>query len=245
MSQTLLSRKALVPVLAATAMAAAGLASAASLDENFEGVSNAGPAGWTVLNVSSPIGVLDWFVGDPLAFSAHAGTDDSYIASNFNNTTGSTGTISNWLWTPTLTFNNGDVVSFYTRQAVGLLPFADRLELRFSTGPVVNPTAVGGGDDDGSFSTLLLSVNPSLAETGYPSVWTQYTATISGLSGPTAGNVAFRYFVTNGGPQGVNSNYIGIDTFSITAAIPEPGTYGLMGLGIAGVLLAARRRKQA
>jgi hypothetical protein len=31
----------------------------------------------------------------------------------------------------------------------------------------------------------------------------------------------------------------------VTAPIPEPSTYGLMGLGIAGVLLAARRRKQA
>jgi hypothetical protein len=31
----------------------------------------------------------------------------------------------------------------------------------------------------------------------------------------------------------------------LAGVVPEPGTYGLMGLGIAGVLLAARRRKQA
>lgn len=39
--------------------------------------------------------------------------------------------------------------------------------------------------------------------------------------------------------------YESIPGASITvAAIPEPGTYALMGLGMAGVLLAARRRKQ-
>ncbi len=42
---------------------------------------------------------------------------------------------------------------------------------------------------------------------------------------------------------------LGYETTPLTAvtvsAVPEPTTYGLMGLGIAGVLLAARRRKQA
>ena len=47
---------------------------------------------------------------------------------------------------------------------------------------------------------------------GYPSVWTQYSVTLSGISGTPTGRLAFRYFVENGGPAGANSDYIGIDT---------------------------------
>jgi hypothetical protein len=246
MSQTLVSRKALSPVLAAVALACAGVSSAASLSEGFDTVASgvyatAGSpvAGWTALNVSTTPGSTGWFQGNDTVFSAFSGASTSYIGANFNNTTGNS-TINSWLWTPSLTFNNGDVIRFYTR-TTDTPAYPDRLELRFSTGAVVNPS---GPTSVGSFSTLLLSVNPNLTTSGYPNTWTLYSATISGLSGPTAGNVAFRYFVTSGGPLGANSDYIGIDSFSITP-VPEPATYGLMGLGIAGVLLAARRRKAA
>lgn len=63
----------------------------------------------------------------------------------------------------------------------------------------------------GDFTTLLLSINPTLVTNVYPQVWTQYTITIAGLPAPTSGRLAFRYFVTNGGPTGSNSDYIGID----------------------------------
>jgi hypothetical protein len=238
MSQTLLSRKAVA--LAVAALAFGGAASAASLTEGFETVT---PAGWTTVNASVPVGTAGWFQGNTAVFSAQAGAATSYAGANFNSTAG-TGAINNWLITPNLTFNNGDVISFYTR-TTDIPSYPDRLELRFSSG--ASYTAPTGGTGVGSFSTLLLSVNPGLTVSGYPNTWTLYSATISGLSGATAGNVAFRYFVPNAGPTGINSDYIGIDTFSITPAapIPEPSTYGLMGLGIAGVLLAARRRKQA
>ncbi|MBA3469607.1 MAG: choice-of-anchor J domain-containing protein, partial [Herpetosiphonaceae bacterium] len=52
----------------------------------------------------------------------------------------------------------------------------------------------------------------------YPQVWTEFTATISGLGAPTTGRIAFRYFVTSGGPQGANSSYIGIDDARYCAA---------------------------
>ena len=35
------------------------------------------------------------------------------------------------------------------------------------------------------------------------------------MTGPTAVEFAFRYFVTDGGPQGANSDIIGIDSFSV------------------------------
>ena len=72
--------------------------------------------------------------------------------------------------------------------------------------------------DVGDFTTLLLDINPTLVVSGYPDVWTQYTITLSGLPPAASGRIAWRYFVTNGGPSGANSNYIGIDTVEYTDA---------------------------
>ncbi|HEY0977471.1 MAG TPA: putative Ig domain-containing protein, partial [Flavobacteriales bacterium] len=90
-----------------------------------------------------------------------------------------------------------------------------RLEVRLSTNGAstnVGSSATATGD----FTTLLLSINPTLVTNVYPQVWTQYTITLSGLPAPTSGRMAFRYFVTNGGPVGSNSDYIGIDNVVYT-----------------------------
>jgi len=104
---------------------------------------------------------------------------------------------------------NGDLLTFYSRIPAGG-EFPDRLEVRLSSAGAssnVGNTSTSVGD----FSTLLLSINPTLITGVYPKVWTKFTATITGLSAPTTGKVAFRYFVTDGGGTGANSNYIGID----------------------------------
>lgn len=227
------SLRALVPTAALVSMALAGTtASAASLTEGFEVVP---VAGWTTVNNSTTVGTIGWSPGNLGVFSAQAGTTGSFIGASFNSTTGAN-TISNWLISPTLSFNNGDVVSFFTRTEADS-GFPDRLELRFSSVGGVN---VGTTDDSvGTFSRLLLSVNSGLLLGGYPEVWTQFSSTISGLSGPTNAAIAFRYHVTNGGPDGANSNYIGIDTLSITP-VPEPAAYLMLALGLG--VIALRRR---
>jgi hypothetical protein len=91
----------------------------------------------------------------------------------------------------------------------------------------------------GNFSTLLLTINPNLLTATYPEVWTQYTLPITGLSGTTNGAIAFRYYVT-GTADFTNSNFIGIDTVSITAAVPEPSALLMLALG--GAALAWRLR---
>jgi hypothetical protein len=209
-----------------------GSAHAASLTEGFDVVPL---AGWTTQNNSTATGSTGWFQGNLDVFSAFEGAADSYIGANFNNEA-SFGTISNWLITPTLSFNNGDEVAFYTR-TVDTVAFPDRLELRFSS---VGGTDVGSTPDSVGTFSLLLSVNPDLTLDGYPNVWTQYSATISGLSGPTDGALAFRYFITAGGPFGDNSDFIGIDSFSVTA-VPEPGTWLLMALGLGAFALRQQR----
>jgi hypothetical protein len=147
------------------------------------------------------------------------GTANTFALINFTSTTSlatSGATISNWLISPIISVQNGDVVTFYSRKGTsGTTDYADRLEFRMSSdATAVNPSS--GPTDIGSFSTLCVSVNPTL-DTGfvYPKIWTQYSYTVSGLTGLTPVNFGFRYFVTDGGKNGANSDIIGIDTFSV------------------------------
>ncbi len=180
------------------------------------------PANWVVINHSAVVGSTSWFQGNPAVFPAQAGATNSYAGANFNSTTG-TNTINTWLLTPQVNLANGVIVTFYTR-TVPAPAFPDRLELRLSTNGA--STNVGTlATDVGDFTTLLLSVNPTLTLAGYPNVWTQFTATLAGLpAGITPGRVAFRYFVTSGGPTGANSDYIGVDTVTMTDPPGPPAT---------------------
>jgi subtilisin-like proprotein convertase family protein len=185
-----------------------GIARAQSFAESFDSVAGLSAAGWHIQNNSDPLGAQSWFQGVPGFFPPYATT--GYISVNFQSTA-SLGTISNWLVTPAVTISNGDEVRFWTRQQDDSI-WPDRLELRMSTQG--NSTNVGSGAlDVGDFTALLLSVNPDLTPTGYPTSWTVYTATISGLPAPAMGRFALRYFVTEAGSAGNNSSLIGVDEF--------------------------------
>lgn len=194
-----------------------------TLDEGFDDIENL--SGWVLKNHSQPLGASDWFQGNDGVFPALDGPPDAYIAANFNDG-GGLATISNWLLTPEVTLQDGSTLTFYTRTeqasdplaAVRMLSgvcstgnaFPDRLQVRMSTNGAstnVGTTAF----DIGDFINLLLDINPTYAIGGYPEAWTQFTINISGVPSGTTGRLAFRYFVENGGPEGVNSNYIGID----------------------------------
>ncbi|MEI6766069.1 MAG: choice-of-anchor J domain-containing protein [Bacteroidota bacterium] len=184
--------------------------------ENFDAISNLTVGGWAMVNASVPVGTTTWSQGPSVSgggpFDAYNGAADAYISANYNST-GTTGTISTWLLTPNLTLKNGDVLTFYTRKP-SPDSYADRLEIRMSANGA--STDVGTGLTVGDFSTLLLSVNPTLVLGVYPTTWTQFTVTVSGLSAPTSGRLAFRYFVTSGGSSGSNSDFIGLDNVVYT-----------------------------
>lgn len=187
---------------------------AQAITEGFDDITTLAGSGWATQNLSNPVGGTGWFQGNAASFPSFNGATNSYIGANYNNT-GNLGTISNWLFTPNLTFRNGDVVSFYSRKAAGTTDYPDRLQVRMSTnGASVNvgATATSVGD----FTTVLLEINPTLIAGVYPTTWNLYTITLSGLSAPTSGRIAFRYFVTGGGLLGNNSDYIGIDAFQYT-----------------------------
>ncbi len=206
--------RALAVGLVAGAMAViAAPAQAANVTEGFDDITTL--TDWQRVNLSQPVGTSTWFQGNPAVFPAQAGAEtDSYIGVNFNSTAGS-GTISNWLISPKqASLSSADVLDFWTRTAGGEPVYPDRLEVRVSTNGSCSPgtSATGFGD----FSTLLTTINPGLADDGYPLDWSRYTLPLSGIAGQASGCFAFRYFVTSGGPSGINSNYIGIDSLTFT-----------------------------
>lgn len=224
--------------LVAVSMATFQHMNAQAFTEDFNDITTLPGSGWYAQNNSTTVGSTGWFQGNPTVFAAYNGATDDYLGANYNNTTAAN-TISNWYCMPNVTIRNGDVISFWTRKSAPDT-YPDRLELRMSTngastnvGPLGNATAVG------DFTTLLTSVNPALVTGVYPTVWTLYTVTISGLPAPTSGRFAFRYFVTNGGPSGANSDYIGIDNVVYTPYVcptltVSPG--GTLAAGTTGVI---------
>ena len=193
-------------------------ANAQSFTEGFEGTLT----DWYVLNMSAVNTVstnTNWGVATAGLFAPQAGAQFAAVGSNSSDISAATGvTLSNWFFTPVRTISNGDVISFYTKCRGAEYP--DRLEVRMGTDALMNvgttPTSVG------TYGNLLLQVNPALTVGGYPTTWTQYTITISGLSAPITTRIAFRYFVTDGGPGGVNSDVIGLDTYSYTTTGTPP-----------------------
>lgn len=189
------------------------------ITENFDVF----PATWTALNTSVPAGANLWgaatagqltfFGGGTGAYNGTPAT--SYAFANFQSTTGDN-TISNWLITTPINLINGDVISFYASKGLsgGVDVFADNLQLRISTNGAAsaNPSGPTGLGD---FTTLALDINPTLSPILFPNPWTQYSYTLIGLPTATSCKVAFRYFVTNGGPAGANSDQVGIDQYSI------------------------------
>jgi hypothetical protein len=114
--------------------------------------------------------------------------------------------ISSWLLTPVLSVKNGDKISFYTRTQVNN-GFHDRLEIRMNSATSTN---VGGSVSTvGNFTKLLLSVNSNNAASTYPSSWTKYEYTFTGITGTIETRIGFRYSV----PAGKKAKNIGIDQF--------------------------------
>lgn len=192
-----------------------------SFTEEFDTVANLYNKGWAFVNNSRPLGAATWQQGlyqtgklGPEGFPAYSykASGDEYIFAGFASGNG-LATLSSWMITPEIEMKNGDKFSFYTRTYSGST-FADRLQVR------INPSDVSTdvGNDAlsvGKFTTLLIDINPSLVTgaNGYPQTWSKYEFTLSGLDGVVKRRIGFRYFVTDGGPNGGNSNAIGIDQF--------------------------------
>ncbi len=214
------------------------LAMSAGIVENFDNIANLPGSGWVLTNNSSPAGTTGWFQGNTAVFDAYSGAPDSYIAANFNNA-GFGGNISNWLMTPVFDLSVPNRITFWTRTETGSI-FPDSLEVRLSTNGAssfVGSTSSSVGD----FTSLLLSINPTLSVGGYPEGWTQYQIDLSAAGSGTNGRVGFRYLVTD---TSVNGDYIGIDSFTQTP-VPEPLTMVTLGTGLLGIAIRRLRKNRA
>jgi hypothetical protein len=189
----------------------------------FEGITaDLTTNGWERTNLSNPVNpTILWTIPSavPGTFNgtSNSGSNTSFALVNISSIAPlSVGTISNWLISPIIRIKNGDVVTFYTRIGRnGAATRADNLQLRISSigSAITNPAS--SEFDLGSFTTLAVSINPNLDLISYPFTWTQYSYTVVGIPDETDCKVAFRYFVPNGGQTGINSELIGIDTFSV------------------------------
>lgn len=216
-----------------------------SFSDGFE----TGAPGWLTVNLSdNHISGNEWSITQGISDGTtdvvlpHSG--DWIASADFTSIGRDSGTISNWFISPVITqLHNGDKFSFYTTTAPGS-DFPDRMEVRLSTSG--SSTNVGGDTTSvGDFTKVLTTINPTLAVGGYPENWTLVTLTVSGLSSVVDGRLAFRYFVTDGGPTGNNSSAIGVDDFRYTAVSPVPEAESIaMLLAGLGVLAGVQRRRQ-
>jgi hypothetical protein len=221
--------------LVSTALAMAGvMAQAAPLwGEQFNDVAALAQQGWVSHNLSQPPGREGWFQGNAGVFKAADGQDNGYVASNYN-AASEGGSLSNWLLTPVLQLGQGAALSFTWRASLEG-PFFDRLEVYLSTSGAssdVGETAQSTGD----FNWL-----GSLSSAGQAaSAWRSVNIDL-GLGSGELGRIGFRYV-----GQSDIANYLGLDDVQVTNAVlaatpvPEPGTVGLLALGL--VVLAGSRR---
>jgi hypothetical protein len=192
------------------------------LNESFIAPFTPTSAGWYQQNNSVPLGTGTWFQGNGTVFPTYSGGPNDYYAVNFNSAGSSTQAgISNFLITPTVSLTNGGVLQFATRTVTNPAQFPDRLQVLYSYG--TGTGAIGAGTAAvGTFTGQIITIDSSLTFTDYPGNWTVYSSTLSGITGTLPGRFAFRYWVDNAGPSGINSNYVGIDDVIYNFPCPAP-----------------------
>lgn len=93
--------------------------------------------------------------------------------------------------------------------------------------------------------TLAPSATNASGTASYSSALVDLTATNLSFAVGSDGKLRLEFYETwddiAGAADGMWNS--GTLTLAVTTAVPEPGTYGLMALGMVGVLLAARRRR--
>ena len=147
---------------------------------------------------TGPQGVgATWFQGNPTVFAAYNGAADAYVAANYQVVT-NMNDIDSWLVTPAMNISAGDVISFYCRTQAGSI-WPDSVRVMYS--------AAGDSTPEGLTWVELGRFQ------AYDQAWEQKIYTVA-ASGATA-RFAIRYAVIEGGPNGNNSNFIGIDQLDI------------------------------
>ncbi len=191
-----------------------------SFTQNFNTMAEATTQGWIFKNYSDDPGA-GWTVKPKTTFYDDPPFEGAgLLYANYQASNGVDGNISAWAISPARVFQNGDKISFYTLSNGSNDGYGDRLQLRlnlFNASDSIEheSTAVGG------FTRPLVDINPIYKITGpgdYPTTWTKYEATITGLNKPDSGRFALRYFVEIHG--GANGDELAVDKVEFKSATP-------------------------
>jgi hypothetical protein len=153
--------------------------------------------GWVVLNEDGGGTVDPWNQGDTGVFEAYEGPANGYTFTNYQGANGFL--IDQWLISPEITVNSGDTLSFWYRSPDASI-WDDSLYIRYSTTAGITPGAF-----DQTWGRYYVPI------TG----WTRWTGTFS-----NSGTIRFaiQYYITDGGPSGTYSNYVGIDYIEVISS---------------------------
>lgn len=219
-----------------------------SFVEEFDTLSAALDRGWHTVNASNPIGNGVWTQGltDNQSFDYKSyspkGSSNKFVSCDYTSAESpapAASTISNFLISPALTFQNGDKIIFYTRESDIYSKWGDRLQVCLNITDT-SYTDCGKGTDPGKFNTVLLDINKTSAvgyneaepvplppypfdpnqgfpsqpisnALAYPRQWTRFEAGVTGIETPVRGRFAFRYFIEGGGTNGLGE-HVSIDS---------------------------------
>lgn len=184
------------------------------LNENFNAPFNFSSAGWVIQNNSLPVGSTTWQGGSAATFAAYNGAPGDYVCADKNSQGSTPGGISNYLITPTLTMVNGGVIKFATRTVGPPVIKQDRMQVLYTLGN----GSIGTSTSSIGNYTVIGDINFGYTN-AFPTAWTVYSYTLTSVPTQTNGRFAFRYYVSNAGPNGANSNYIGLDNVTYTVPI--------------------------
>ncbi len=156
--------------------------------------------GWYFDDVDG-VGLTQTFQGNETVFSAYEGPATGYLGENYNGAAGGGLLIDQWLISPAVNVSAGDSLKFWHRSPDGST-WADHLQVWISSTAGTSHTA---------FDIQIAAFDASV------SGWAQFVGAI-----PVGGNIRFavRYYCTNGGPSGTESNYIGLDYFEVVTGGP-------------------------
>lgn len=233
-----MTMRSLKVIAAAAVLAVAGSPALAAdevlLSEGFENLTTlfSASGGWRSFNFSVVPFSEGWFQGSADRFAAHAGGADSFVASAYfiqqtePNGDPVGGVADGLLQTKVVSLERATRLDFWTRGVAGNV-YPDSLYVGYTLGASAVLT-----------DYLPLEINPNGNVGGYPEDWTKYSVTLPAQGAGKTGRFVFEYSIPD---TLVAGNYVGLDSVTITA-VPEPGTWLLMGLGVAALAGLARRR---
>ena len=152
--------------------------------------------GWIVLDEDGGGTTPAWFQGDDGIIVTFEGTANGYVASNFAGAN-TNGVINHWLISPAILVNPGDSLFFYAASPTpGTTAFDDSISLLIS---------LTAGTTPGDFASLGRFLVPQ-------GNWGKYFVSFNASA---TIRFAIQYYLFDGGPTGMRSNFIGLDLFQL------------------------------